>query len=285
MKRAISGTGIIALCVLFIACGGPTPVKQKPESRGGLTKISDNVYSYVGTKNATPQKSYGANAGIIIGKDGIVVIDTLTSSKEAKGFINDIRAISDKPIKYVVNTHFHFDHTFGDSEFARLGAVIISHAECRKSMEKSGESVLKSAGNYGLTEEDIKGTEISYPTVTFQERVEIDPGDQKIELIYPGPSHTAGSVLVYLPEEKILFSGDILFTDYHPYVVDGNIEKWVKVLDRIAMMDVETIIPGHGPLSTKKDLADMKSYLITLDRKSTRLNSSHTDISRMPSSA
>ena len=236
-----------------------------------LTKIADDVYSYVDTKNSTPQNSYGANAGIIIGKDGIVVVDTLISAKEAKRFIRDIRSVSKKPVKYVLNTHYQLDHTFGNSEFAKLGALIISHTNDGNNLKIRGETALKNSNTYGLTEKDVKGTKIAYPVLTFNERMEIDLGDRKIELIYFRQSHTDGSIMVYLPDKKILFAGDILFTGYHPFMGEGDIEGWLKTLDYIMTMDVEKIIPGHGPVSTKKDIEDMKDYLIAFDKKAKEL--------------
>ena len=96
-------------------------------------------------------------------------------------------------------------------------------------------------------------------------------GDQRIELIYTGHSHTDGSILVYLPDKKVLFAGDILFTGYHPFIGDGSIEEWSKALDHIMTMDVEKIIPGHGPISSKKDIEDMRNYLVAFDKKAKEL--------------
>lgn len=265
MKRWM-GFGIL-VCVLF----GISAFGQNVFAEQGLTKITDNVYSYVDVKVATPQSSYGANAGIIIGKDGIVVVDTLISAKEAKRFIRDIRAVSKKPIKYVVNTHYHLDHTFGNSEFAKLGALIISHTSDGNNLKIHGETALKNANTYGLSEKDVEGTKIAYPVLTFNERMEIDLGDRKIELIYFRQSHTDGSIMVYLPDKKILFAGDILFTGYHPFMGEGAIEGWLKTLDYAMTMDVEKIIPGHGPLSSKKDMEEMKDYLIAFDKKAKEL--------------
>jgi glyoxylase-like metal-dependent hydrolase (beta-lactamase superfamily II) len=124
----------------------------------------------------------------------------------------------------------------------------------------------------------MKGTKIAYPALTFNDRMEIDLGDQKIEMIFIGHSHTDGSILVYLPEKKILFAGDILFTNYHPFIADGNIEEWVKALDYIMTMDVEKIIPGHGPISSKQDIEDMKNYLIAFDMKAKELAAKSNDV-------
>ena len=278
MKGITSKNRVTLFGILLFTLIGSLIFNQRAFAQQGLTKIADNVYSYVDTKNSSPQNSFGANAGIIIDRDGIVVIDTLVSAKEAKRFIKDIRAISKKPIKYVVNTHYHLDHTFGNSDFRRLGAVIISHTNDSKNLKTHGEIALKNAKNYGLSEQDMKGTKIAYPVLTFNNRIEIDLGNQKIELIYIGPSHTDGSILVYLPEKKILFAGDILFTNYHPFIADGNIEEWVKALDYIMTMDVEKIIPGHGPISSKQDIEDMKNYLIAFDMKAKELAAKSNDV-------
>ena len=264
--------------VLWIAVAVLMAFTQTAQAGEGLTKIAENVYSYVDVKDASPQKSFGANAGIIIGSDGIVVIDTLTSSKEAKRFIKDIKAVSDKPVKYVINTHSHLDHTFGNSEFEKLGAVIISHKNCREAMINSGEAALVYAKDFGLTDEDLEGTGIAYPVFTFQDSMGIDGDAGKIELIFAGPSHTAGSIIVYLPDSGILFTGDILFTDFHPFMANGDIESWTKVLDYITALNVDTIIPGHGPVSSKKDVANMKEYLITFDKKAKELAASSDDV-------
>jgi glyoxylase-like metal-dependent hydrolase (beta-lactamase superfamily II) len=244
----------------------------------GLTKIADNVYSYVDTKKMSPQNSFGANAGIVIGRDGIIVIDTLISAKEAKRFIKDIRAVSDKPIRYVVNTHYHLDHTFGNSEFEKLGAIIISHTIDKVSLQIKGEGSLKNAATFGLTEQDMEGTKIAAPTVTFNGTMEIDLGDRKVELLYKRASHTDGSILVYLPDTKVLFTGDILFTGYHPYMADGDIKGWIETLDDILKMNVDAIIPGHGPISGKKDIADMKEYIIAFDKKAAELCAKSADV-------
>lgn len=251
----------VVLCILVVSvvCGGVAFAQE------GLTKISDNVYSYIGQKDASPAHSFAANAGIVIGRDGILVIDTLISAKEGERFLADIRKVTDKPIRYVVNTHTHLDHAFGNCVFAKLGATVISHDADRRLLEKAGETTLKNIANFGLKPEDMAGTEIVIPTLTFSERLTIDLGGETVELIRVAPSHTEGSVIVHLPARKLLFSGDILFTDFHPFMADGDISGWTKSLDALLAMDVERIIPGHGPLSTKKDLREMKEYLLLFD--------------------
>lgn len=242
-----------------------------------LTKITDNVYSYVGEKDASPTHSFAANAGIIIGTDGVLVVDTLISAKEGARFLADIRKVTAKPIKYVVNTHTHLDHALGNCVFAKLGATVISHEADRTLLANNGAEILKNAGNYGLKPEDMAGTEIVVPTLTFSDRFTIYLGGEEVQLIHTAPSHTAGSIVVYLPAEELLFSGDVLFTDFHPYLADGDFGGWIKTIDSLLTMDIERVVPGHGPLSTKKDLREMKEYLLLFDSKARELATGSQD--------
>jgi cyclase len=267
MKRLI----VICAVFLIVAASGRAFAQQ------GLTKIADNVYSYVDVKNAGPGNSFAANAGIIIGKDGILVVDTLISAKEARRFIADIRKVSSQPIRFVVDTHYHLDHAFGNAEFAKAGGIIIAHEADRKNLAEKGESTLKSAKEFGLSEDDIRGTQIALPALTFTDRMSVYLGSEKVELIYLCPSHTKGSVMVYLPGSKVLFTGDILFTDFHPYMGEGDLTGWIKNLDYILSLNVETIIPGHGPISGKKDVEQMKEYLVAFDRKARDLAAKSED--------
>jgi cyclase len=275
MRKLLVSSGKLLVLVLVLVA-----LCDRAFAAVKLTRIAENVYAYVDTINSSKNSSFGANAGIIIGKDGIVVVDTLISAKEAKRFIRDIRSISRKPIRYVVNTHYHLDHVFGNSEFVKLGAVVISQENAKKAMEKSASETLRHIGEYGLTPNDMKGTTPAYPVLSYGDRMTLNIGEQ-IELIHARHSHTDGDTLVYLPGKKVLFTGDILFTDYHPFLAEGNIEEWAKELDDIKSMDVEKIIPGHGPLSGKKDLEDMKVYILMFDQKAKELASQSDDVKKI----
>lgn len=265
-------TGLMTALIGFAAATGATP------AGGGLTKIAEGIYSYVDVKHASPQNSFGANAGIVVGRDGIVVVDTLISAKEAKKFIKDIRAVSGKPIKYVVNTHMHLDHAFGNCEFEKLGATIIAHVAGKREMKSYAESALKNASAFGLTEKDMEGTGLCYPALTFDKQMEIDLGDRAVQFIHLGHSHTEGSVVVLVPDQKTLFAGDILFTNYQPNFKHGDIDGWIKALEALLSQDAATIIPGHGPVSSKKDVEDMKNYLVLFDKKARELTAQSSDV-------
>ena len=198
------------------------------------------------------QRASAQTRGSSSDREGIVVVDTLISSKEAQRFIADIRAVSDKPVRYVVNTHEHLDHSLGNSDFIRLGAVVVSHANCKKNAEAAAATILRKATNYGLTDEMMQGTKTAEASLTFTDKMEIDLGDRKVELIYAGPSHTDGSILVYVPDTKTLFAGDILFTNFHPNMRDADVKSWISVLDYISTMDDSLHNPGTRTSLHKK---------------------------------
>jgi len=241
-----------------------------------LTRISDSIYAYVGADDDSISNSYGANVGIIVGQDAVLVIDTLISNNKAKAFIKDIRAITDKPIRFVVNTHSHLDHSFGNSAFAEIGATIISHANALQIMKKRSPKILEKVNSY-LGKEKMAGTRIVYPQLSFTERMEVDLGDLQVELRYITHSHTKGSVYVYIPAQKVLFAGDILFTQYYANMSMSDVNGWVETIDHLMSLDVEHIVPGHGPLSVKKDLTDQRDYLLVFDKKAKELSASNSD--------
>ena len=241
-------------------------------ARGPLVKLSERTHAYLDEADPTAANSFGANAGIIIGDEGVAVIDALGSAGEAQTFLAEIRALTDKPIRYLILTHHHRDHSFGASVFKAAGAEIIAHADCAEEMAKHTATTLENAEPYGLTTEELAGTEIVLPDKSFSGRtMELALKGVTVRLIGATPSHSRGSLIVHLPEEKILFSGDLLFTDYHPYIGEGDIPAWRAELDKAAGLGAEKIVPGHGPLSSNRDLMEMKSYLARFDTLATEI--------------
>ena len=252
--------------------------QTKPE----LQKIADSVYSYIDIAPGSPGNAFGANAGVVVGQDAVLVIDTLTSSKEVESLAVQVKKITTKPVKYVVNTHYHLDHSLGNSYFADKGAVIISHAKCRDAIAASGDEILKDPTMFGLPEDFWEGTRTVSPSITFNQEMTIDLGGITVKLIHSGvASHSTGSIIVHVPEQDVLFTGDILFTDFHPYLGEGDFAGWEKTLNTIRDMNVKNIIPGHGPLSSNKDIDDMKNYLSIFDKKATELSTVEKDIEKL----
>lgn len=243
-----------------------------------LNKVTDSVYAYTDIKNASPSNSFGANAGIIIGENSVAVVDTLASAKLARKMIQDIKQVTPKPIRYVINTHTHFDHCLGNIEFTKLGAVVISHEAGRAGLMRVHGRLMGIVKSMGMTDDMLEGTVISYPSMTFKNKMTIDLGNLLVELYHNAPGHSPDNILVTVPKEKVLFTGDILFTDFHPFIGSADVSGWRNNLDYIMNTDVTKIIPGHGPLSGKKDVADLKKYLILFDVRARKLCATSKDL-------
>ncbi len=250
----------VCIAVLLLSVTTLVFAGEKP----GLQKISEHVYAYVDGKSPSPASSFGANAGLVVGKDGALVIDTLVSAKEADRLLADIRKVTDKKVRYVVNTHYHLDHAWGNCVFTKVGATVIAHENALKHRSESAQA-LAHPENFGLTVKDLEGTTLQGPTITFTNSMSIDLGDVTVVLNYPGPTHTTDSITAYVPQDKVLFVGDILFTGYHPFLGEGDITRWQQVLGKLEQTPATKIVPGHGPVSTKADLGKMETYLKEFD--------------------
>jgi cyclase len=201
---------------------------------------------------------------IVVGDESVMVIDTLTAPIHAKNFIAAIRKVTDKPFRHVINTHHHPDHVNGNQYFTP--AEIVAHPYCR-------DEVLKMAPGPALWPKRdgwADGTEerkIVPAVTTFENKMTCHYGGNVVELIFMGPAHTWGDIVVHLPQHKILFAGDIAFHYVAPFAQNAHVTKWLETIDRIMKMDVETIVPGHGPIGGKHELAEMGEYFVVLKRE------------------
>ncbi len=236
-----------------------------------LQQVSAHVYARVGVTNASPlTNSFGANAGAVIGGDAVLVIDTLMSAAEGGQLLSAVRKITDKPIRHVVNTHHHMDHTWGNCVFAAAGATVIGHEYTRQALHDPGNGLAR-AQRYRIPAENLVGTVIVPPSLTFRQDLRLDLGGVSVELDYPGPTHTAGSIIARIREDDVLFSGDMLFTNYHVTMIDADVANWCHALRTLQSTAPRTIVPGHGPVSSVADLQAMEEYLRVFDEEATRL--------------
>jgi cyclase len=261
---------LIVVSVCLALAGALNATAQIAGDGPALLKISEHVYAYAGITNASPASGFGANTGVVIGKDAVAVVDTLISAKAAERLLGQIRAITDKPVRYVINTHAHLDHAWGNCVFAAQGAVIIGQQKTRGEMLAPANGLAR-AKVYGLSDEMLAGTVITPPAITFDKTLSVDLGGVAVQLDCPGPSHTAGSTVAFVPEDKVLFTGDILFTGYHPNISSGELESWRRILAELQKTPANVIVPGHGPLSTVKDLGEMSEYIRVFDTEAKRL--------------
>lgn len=181
----------------------------------------------------------------------------------ARIVIPKIRATTDKPIRFVVDTHFHPDHSFGNQVWADEGAIAVAQVGAFEELRDSGPQAwaLSAAGR-----PDVASSRLKLPGLVYSDSLVFDDGVRRVELRWPGIAHTRGDTLVWLPKEKILFTGDVCVNGSFNYVHDSNISEWIRVLGEAAKLGAERVCPGHGPLGGAEILADQRGYFVELRR-------------------
>jgi len=233
-----------------------------PHWKTELKQLAPDVYAYVQSLDIV-RPVLIANAGLIAGPDHLMAIDSMAWPLHTKAFIAAAKQATGKNFGRLLNTHHHGDHVLGNQYF--VPAEIVSHEYCR-------EAVLKMAmgSPWPKTEGQADGGEVRLktpPTVTMNDRLTYYYGDLRVELMHVGPAHTWGDVMVYLPQHKILFAGDVAFHYVTPVAQNGHVSKWIETVDKILNMDVETIVPGHGAIGGKKEIAYMREYFVIQRRE------------------
>jgi len=230
-----------------------------------LREIAPNVYVFIQGGGPGQNNRAVSNAGFIVGDDSVLVIDTTVAPMHAAKLVSGIRKITDKPVKHVVITHNHGDHFNGTQYFE--GADVISHPYVRDEVLK----VIDGPEFWPKQEGWSDGTEVRKivpPTITFEGKMTMYYGRTKVELLQIVPAHTYGDTIVYLPDHGIMWLGDIAFFYVAPWLQHSHPSKWIETCLIIESMNVNTIIPGHGPIGSKTELADMRGYIELLQKES-----------------
>jgi cyclase len=228
-----------------------------------LSAVAPNVYAYVQAGGPSVDNESVANAGLVVGENEALVVDTLTVPAQTRPFIDAIRGVTSLPIRYVVNTHHHADHTFGNSLFP--SAEIIGHEHCRTDTIAFGlpvELIDKPEWQEGLD-----ALELAPATTTFSERLDLDCGGVEVQLLHHGVAHTTGDALVYLPAQKVLFAGDVAFHFVTPLALTGAVGGWLATIERLDELEIDVVVPGHGPVGTMAELHAMRDYLVLIERE------------------
>lgn len=209
---------------------------------------------------ADREKKIIANAGWIVFRDYVLVIDA-NYPWGAKAILADVRKTTNKPIRYVFDTHYHADHSFGNSVWVDAGATIVCSRECVA--ESKAKNPALWAADTGTGEFSLKSVRLEHPQIGFADKLVFDDGEHRVELTRVGPGHTLGDSIAYLPKEKILFTGDLCvnFAGNNIADVDANPDNWLRVLDDLAQKDVTVLIPGHGGKGTTDTLRGQRAYL------------------------
>jgi cyclase len=240
----------------FLAGQGRAP--QIPSWPTELRQLAPNVYAYTQATGPGVNNASLSNAGVIAGPDSLLAIDTLGPPVHAKAFKAAAMKATGKPFGRVVNTHHHRDHTNGNCFFAPV--EIVSHEFTRGATIEQGIPA-RPYEDRPQWQEGMNELKLAPATTTFTGTMTYRYGELEVQLISNGPAHTWGDVMVYLPQRRILFAADIAFYYVTPAGQSGHITKWIEAIDRIMKMDVDVIVPGHGPVGSKKELADTRAYL------------------------
>lgn len=237
----------------------------------GLHDIGDGIYAYL-----QPDGGWGwSNAGLVAASGEALLVDTLFDLKLTGRMLEAMRAATPAAARIgtVVNTHANGDHCYGNQLLA--GAEIIASRAGAAEMEEVPAPMLaalmRQAASAGPVGEyflrcfgafDFEGIAPAPPTRTFEGELSLDVGGKEVRLIEVGPAHTRGDVLVHLPADRAVFTGDILFIEGTPIMWAGPVENWIRACDRILGMDVEVIVPGHGPITDKAGVRAVRDYLV-----------------------
>lgn len=229
-----------------------------------LKKVTENVWSIVGPLNNRTKENLGNNAtfGFIVTNDGVVLIDSGGSLKGAKALHKIIKGVTDKPIRYVINSGGQDHRWFGNDYFSSLGAKIISSEAAKKDHKaRSGSqwSMLESR----LGKEGIKGTKEKFAGITFKDDYKFTLGKVKFEIYFRGQAHTPGDAFIWLPQSKVMFTGDIVYTERMLGIGEqSNSKSWLHVFNSMAGFKPIYLVPGHGsPTTLDKAIKDTGSYL------------------------
>lgn len=249
----------------------------KPFNKG-LSDLGNNIYCYL-----QPDGGWGwSNAGLIADGDESLIVDTLFDEDLTLEMLDSMKSAEPKGMKNIralINSHSNGDHCNGNN-CVDTDEVISSEATLEEMSHESPEmmaALLKQAPEMGTLGKyflecfgsfNFEGVTKRLPNTTFTGEMQRQVGDKIVELIEVGPAHTNGDVLVHVPTDKVVFTGDILFIEGHPILWAGPVKNWINACDRIISMEVDFVVPGHGPVTDNRGVKAVRDYLAYIDTES-----------------
>jgi glyoxylase-like metal-dependent hydrolase (beta-lactamase superfamily II) len=241
---------------------------RKASYEPGVVDLGAGCFAYL-----QPDGGWGfSNAGLVTDGGEALLVDTMFDTAHTRAMLDGFAKASAAKIGTLVNTHHNGDHCYGNG---CLDCEIVATAGAAEAMKhetpKGLAQFMKAAPGLGLTGEylvhcfgdfDFDACAVRAPDTTFTGSMSRMVGGKRVDLIEVGPAHTGGDALVHVPADRTLFTGDILFIDGHPILWAGPVANWIEACEAILGMDVETIVPGHGPVTDKKGVARVRDYLV-----------------------
>ena len=243
---------------------------QFPKARyeAGIAELGNGAFAYL-----QPDGGWGlSNSGLVVDGGESLLVDTMFDFPHTRAMLDAFHKVSPAPIRTLVNTHHNGDHCYGNAlvEGAEIIATERACEEMRRETPRGLAQFMKAAPSLGTVGDylvhcfgrfDFDGVQTKHPDTTFHGRLTRKVGSKTVELIEVGPAHTGGDALVYVPADRVLFTGDILFVDGTPVMWAGPVGNWIAACEHVEAMEAELIVPGHGPVTDKKGVARVRSYL------------------------
>lgn len=220
-----------------------------------VTPIAENVYSIVSPSLGLPtpeNKGWNSNSHFVVTNKGVLLFDTGSSESIGIAIRSAIKSVTDKPVRWVINSHSHADHWLGNTAFIDTAEEIISSDLALATMRKYGPGDVEFY--FKVTKGEIGSTQLVYPTLLLSQKQKRNFGGVDVEFIFPKDAHSSGDVLVWLPKYKVIFGGDILSSDWMPIVGDGNIPNLIDTLHTVIKLNPIIVLPGHGRATTVKSV-------------------------------
>jgi quinoprotein relay system zinc metallohydrolase 2 len=258
---------LVVLILLYAPAGANAQPRNLPESEQALpvSEISPGVFVHIGAIALMTRENEGAiaNIGFIVGDNAVAVIDTGGSVREGRKLVAAIRSHTDKPIRYVINTHAHPDHVFGNAAFTADGTIFVGHKNLPRAIATHGPFYIDAFRRI-MGNELIDEVRLIPPTLLVEDTQKLDLGSRMLTMQAWPAAHSDNDLTVIDETSGTLFAGDLVFLTHVP-VLDGSLRGFLSAIDKLASMQAQRVVPGHGPVSPwPAALADERRYLDTL---------------------
>jgi quinoprotein relay system zinc metallohydrolase 2 len=270
-REGVRNNHVLAIAVVLGAALGlaaSTVRSQTPLQRFDVQEVAPGVFFHAGDIALMTRANAGAiaNVGFIVGDDAVAVVDTGGSVQEGRRLVAAIRGVTAKPIRYVVNTHMHPDHVFGNAAFDLEGVVFVGHKNLPRALAARGQHYIDAFRRI-MGDELLADVKIIAPAKLIGDEITLDLGNRIIVLKAWPAAHTDNDVTVFDEKTGTLFAGDLLVTRHIP-VLDGSIRGWMSAIEQLAGIPAARVIPGHGPVVTdwRRAVEDQRRYFQHLQK-------------------